>query len=157
MTTVDFAFEAYSSSDVEVLLLYLLYFLWFCFSLFFDDFCRVCLKPCRNCSDVEISSSLAVVLAVFVWILLIFLVIVFLFLTHLLLVCCCVCHLLDEIIVFFCRVGHFHYLICSPSSCLTPLAFIFIVSYLLFLLLFTADIFFGIRSARPDVLSRYLI
>ena len=49
----------------KVLLLYLLYFLWFCLSLFFDDFCYVCLKPCRTYSDVAISSSLSVVLAVF--------------------------------------------------------------------------------------------
>ena len=104
MSNVDFSFEAYAFEMSKVLLLYLLYFLWFCVSLFFDDFFHVCLKPCRTYSDVAISSSLAVVLAVFVWILLIFLVIVFLFLTHLLLVCCCVCHLLgcDNCVVLSC-------------------------------------------------------
>ena len=44
------------------------HFLLFCLSLFFDDFFHVCLKPCRNYSDVDISSFLAVVLAVFVFV-----------------------------------------------------------------------------------------
>ena len=103
------------------LLLYLLYFLWFCLSLFVRWlFFHVCLQPCRKYSDVDTYSSLAVVLAVFVFVFFFVLVIVFMFLTHLLLVCCCFCHLLDAIIVLLCRVGHFINLICWPSFLFDP-------------------------------------